>query len=364
MDSISAKKILHISFDFNYSCGVSKYVFNVLKYLSEQPKYKLYLLTNGGDSLNRLENLNVEIKTSELHTSWGNFLYLIKDLILVYRFCRENKIQIIHTHHRYAEFIALLVAKLLGIKTISTVHSLVKGKKLLSFGSDKLLCVSNAVKRMLIEEYGVPLRKVDMMYNCVAPMQKESNLSKDQIRENIGIRKGIKIILYLGRLTEIKNVHSLISAFEIVHNKYPQTCLLIIGKDYDGSVPARSRHNPSIKVLVPVENPFQYYLIADMVIVPSLREPLSYVMLETGLMKKPFIGSRTGGIEEFIENNRNGLLFKPGEVNQLADKITYVLKNPEVTKSLGYNLYKKVVKECSCENYFRKLDRIYNELSC
>ncbi len=45
--------ILHITPDFNYACGRSYYVYLLSKYLSR--KHNVTVLTNGGDSLERLE---------------------------------------------------------------------------------------------------------------------------------------------------------------------------------------------------------------------------------------------------------------------------------------------------------------------
>ncbi len=85
-------------------------------------------------------------------------------------------------------------------------------------------------------------------------------------------------------------------------------------------------------------------------------------MLESGLFKKPFVGSRTGGIAEFIEDGKNGLLFEPGDVKQLIEKINYVLDNPEEAKTFGENLYLKVIENTSSEKYFYTLSEIYNNL--
>ncbi len=48
------KKILHISPDFNYSCGISKYVYSLLKNFGQDKSYKLFFITNGGDALDRV----------------------------------------------------------------------------------------------------------------------------------------------------------------------------------------------------------------------------------------------------------------------------------------------------------------------
>jgi len=114
--------------------------------------------------------------------------------------------------------------------------------------------------------------------------------------------------------------------------------------------------------LTPSSKYYHYYELADVVILPSRKDPFPLVMLETGIMKKPFIGSRTGGIAEFIDDGVNGFLFEPGNADDLADKIRYVINNPEKAKSAAEELHKKVLKYCNCEDYFGRLKGIYEEL--
>jgi glycosyltransferase involved in cell wall biosynthesis len=85
-------------------------------------------------------------------------------------------------------------------------------------------------------------------------------------------------------------------------------------------------------------------------------------MIEAGAFKKPFIGGNTGGIAEFIEDGKNGLLIDPENPEQLAEKIIYLLNNPDMGKVLGENLYEKVNHLCEYNNYFNEVEKIYNSL--
>ena len=95
---------------------------------------------------------------------------------------------------------------------------------------------------------------------------------------------------------------------------------------------------------------------------PSRSDSFPYVMLEAGVHKKPFIGGNTGGIAEFIEDGKNGLLIDPENPEELAEKIIYLLNKPELGKMLGENLYEKVNRLCDYNNYFREVEKIYNSL--
>jgi len=64
----------------------------------------------------------------------------------------------------------------------------------------------------------------------------------------------------------------------------------------------------------------------DLVVHPTLYEGSSLVTLEALIHKKPIIASAVGGIPDKVFNDRNGYLVEPGNVEDLALKITTALQ--------------------------------------
>ena len=123
------------------------------------------------------------------------------------------------------------------------------------------------------------------------------------------------------------------------------------------------RFNSDKIILLPAKEDLrEFYEAADVVILPSLKEGLGYTMLEAGLYKVPFIGSRTGGIAEFIEDGINGYLFETGNASDLAEKIKFIAEHPDEAKKSALKLSEKVLQLCSCKEYFEKLTNIYQSL--
>ena len=356
------KNILHISPDFNYSCGVSKYVFSLLKNFGQDQAYKIFFMTNGGDALDRISDLNVKLTVINFSKGLKNIFNFYPNLRTLRRFCIQNNIDIIHTHHRYPEYLAHLVSKGTNIKTVSTVHSLVKGKSIISFKSYKIIAVSNSVKNMLSKYYKVSPEKIVMLYNYLElPDLKERETGLD-IKSNLNIPEEGKIILFLGRITRVKGVDLLIKAFKLLRQKDKKIFLLIIGQIYDKSLKSVLNNLPDgIRLLAPVKDPYPYYSVADLVVLPSRIDPFPYVMLEAGIMHKPFLGARTGGIMEFIEEGISGILFESGNILELSKKMEYIVTNQNKAQIMAENLYKKVKEQMSREKYLHKLNEIYNE---
>ena len=357
-------KILHISHDFNYSCGVSKYINELSRYYSKKEIYNLYFITNKGNAINRLKDLGIKIKFIKFYKGFINIFFFMPNLLSVLLYCYKEKINIIHTHHRYPELLAIITGKILKIKTITTVHSILSGYRLLSFKSDQIIAVSNIVTSTLTKSYNIPKEKIIRIYNCINTLETNFKRDTNKFKRDLNISDNSQVILFLGRIIEEKGIRIIINSFKKISKVNFNAVLLIIGDHLDRSLDSVINNlQENVKVMPAIKNPYALYSFCEMVVLPSKIESFPYVMLESGLMKKPFIGSRTGGMAEFIEDGVNGLLFEPGNVDQLAEKIKYVLDNPDKSKLLGENLHKKVIAECSCDNYFRKLDEIYDELS-
>lgn len=356
-------KILHISPDFNYSCGVSKHVFESLKHFHNRKEYNVHFITNGGDALSKLENEHIDYKLLPFSKGWKNIFHFPFNYYQLKSFCVMNKIDIIHTHHRYPELLSTIIAKRLNIKTITTVHSLVKGYKNLSFKSDRIIAVSNTVKKSIIKNFHIHKNKIELLYNCVVTGDRPDADSVEKLRKKLNIKNIEYVILFLGRLNKIKGIDLLISAFRKIKLVYPNVKLILVGGILDNTYKQMSvKSDEDILHLSARADINLFFELCDIVILPSREDPFPYVMLEAGIAYKPFIGSRTGGISEFIENGINGFLFEPGDVDDLADKIKMVLDKPEKAKSAAGKLHKKVKNNCNCDEYFTKLITIYEEL--
>jgi len=351
--------ILHISPDFNYSCGVSKYVFQLLEELSKRDELHLFFLTNKGDSINRLSGLNVKIDFLNFERENKNPFKFVLNYFFLLKFCMKNKIEIIHTHHRYPELLAYFVSMSLKIKTITTVHSLVDGWKFISFKSDKIIAVSNAVKKHLIQNYRVNSEKVFQLYNFVKSSNNISQGERRILKQKIGIENNNKVLLFIGRICYIKGCDILISAFEKLLVENPLLKLIMIGNFESFKIKDIVQKNNKIIYISPTNEILSYYYLSDIVILPSRIDSFPFVMLEAGLAKKTFIGGKTGGIAEFIDDGVDGLLVEPGSVNDLEEKIQTLMDNQALSNSLANKLHSKVMKFTNSGYYISKLIEIY-----
>jgi glycosyltransferase involved in cell wall biosynthesis len=85
--------------------------------------------------------------------------------------------------------------------------------------------------------------------------------------------------------------------------------------------------------------------------------PLS--MLEAMMMGRPVVASRIGAIPEVVEDHVTGLLFEPGNVEDLTEKIQYLWDHPGLCRQLGRAAREKALREYAPEKYYERLIAAY-----
>ena len=84
--------------------------------------------------------------------------------------------------------------------------------------------------------------------------------------------------------------------------------------------------------------------------------------IESFINGKPVIASNIGGIPEIVEDNINGLLFEPGNIEELKNCILKYWNNPELSVQHGKNGYQKAITQYTEDKYYNELIKIYEEV--
>jgi 1,4-alpha-glucan branching enzyme len=85
----------------------------------------------------------------------------------------------------------------------------------------------------------------------------------------------------------------------------------------------------------PPERLFPAVAAADVVALPSRWESFSLAALESMALGRPTVVSRVGGLTEFVEHERNGLVVAPGDASALARALTRLVDDPGLQARLG-----------------------------
>lgn len=145
----------------------------------------------------------------------------------------------------------------------------------------------------------------------------------------------LPLMVYVGRLSHEKRLDWLYA---------PVTQLQGVRLAFVGSGPAeaflreRFRDTPTVFTgYMSGDELAQAYASADVFAFPSDTETLGFVAMEAMASGVPVVGARAGGIPDVISEGENGLMFSPGDLGDLTDKLRTLLFNPTLRELYGRN---------------------------
>jgi glycosyltransferase involved in cell wall biosynthesis len=351
-------KVLHLYPYLNLTCGITRLIYIISSSVESGIEHKV--LSFGGDAVNKFKGKSIPFElikngNSSKKNIFANFIY-------IKNFCIRNKIDIIHSHHRYFDFLAYIISKFINIKTVTSVQSLVKGRKMFSYNADILIAPGNSVKEHLISYFGKPENKIKIINNFEDLSDFKTSEEPNILKSNLGIENSKFVIGFIGRFVfEEKGVDILLQAMVKLKNDHSDLFLLLVGKGKNGveiNKIVKENNIPAI-IINPQEKIFDYFKILNVLVLPSRVDPFPLVMLESGIMEVPFIGSEVGGIKELIRNKYNGLLFEKNNANDLAEKILMFYNDEELRKNCSKQLRIDIESNYTSEILLKKLQEIY-----
>lgn len=181
------------------------------------------------------------------------------------------------------------------------------------------------------------------------------------------LKKGRKIILYVGRINEKKGVGDLVKAFVRVATEFPEAVLILAGSGPEdfiqklSSMVARYRLGEKVLFFGPVPNSnIPALLRASDLFVYSSREGegIPRAIIEAMACGKPVVATRVAGVPEAVIDGATGYLVEPRDIQGLAEKILYLLRNDQLATEIGKKARQHVIKEFSYEKVIPKIAEI------
>ena len=300
------------------------------------------------------------------------------------RFLKENEFDVVHVHFPFALTILINMNRGLRERIIYTAHADEYRLGLSKFLRPPLVAriflpdlylmkrvrksvvLNEPLKEKLIEK-GIEEGKLEVIPNGVNV--DDFNLSKEEIeivKEKYGLNE--TTVMFSGTITPRKGVEYLVKAAEIL--KENNVLFLIVGntnldREYANKVIEYAKQR-NLKVrftgFVPYEDLRALYSACDVFVLPSLEEGFGVVLTEALASGKPLVGSNVGGIPAQIKDGWNGFLVEPGNERQLAEKIRYLIDNPEERERMGRNSRKLAEEKFNWTVIADKYLRVYEEV--
>ena len=239
-----------------------------------------------------------------------------------------------HTHLANLQYADFNIKKLYPQKWIEL-------EKQIYTNASKVFVRSSNIQRSINEQYQQPEGKAICVY---AGNNVETNNTVTEDKSYDG-----QNILFVGIDWERKGGPELIEAFKLVLDKHPDASLIIVGAKPDINM-------QNVKVLgkIPPAELNSYYAASTIFCLPTRVEPFGIAFLEAMQARLPIVGTNVGAIPDFLQNDWNGIMVKPGDVQGIANGLIKLLDTPDLCRLYGSRNFDLINERYSWQAVSRK----------
>jgi len=237
-----------------------------------------------------------------------------------------------------------------------------------TYESNKIIVTSGAMKGEVCGHFHVPDKKVEVIPNAIDLSKYQGSVDRWAVRNRYGIQPHEKLVLCVGRLVPQKGIEYLLHAVPILSRTRPEAKFIIVGdgwyRDHLEWIANTTGQRWKITFTGFISDGELVALTktADALVVPSVYEPFGIVALEGMAAGVPVVASQVGGLTEFIEHDRTGVLVYPRNPESIAWGIEHVLSNPDHARWLAQNAAGVVQKTYGWEAIAKRTSRVYKEV--
>ena len=210
---------------------------------------------------------------------------------------------------------------------------------------------------------GVDTQKFKIQPSSRAQVEGNSKFKIADFKEKLKIKSEERVIITVSRLVKKNGVEDIIKAAQDLRFK-----LLIIGKgeqeEYLKDLTKKLNLEDNVLFLGEVSHKDlpQYLWISDVFVRPSLSEGLGNAFLEAMAAGVPAIGTKVGGIPDFLREGETGLFCEVQNPKSITEKIKTLLKDENLRLRLIENGRKLVEEKYSWDFIALEMKNIFDKL--
>lgn len=188
-----------------------------------------------------------------------------------------------------------------------------------------------------------------------------------EINSPLFTEKKVKL-LSVGLLTERKGIQYVLKALAFLKNQYQNLHYYIIGDGKDSEFLKNLAHQYEVDDITTFLGSksnvevFGYMNKSDIFVLPSWNESFGIVFIEAMSQGMITVGTKDEGINDIIKDGFNGFLVKPKNVEDLYNKLNFIIKNLEKLENIRENARDTVLSKFTWENNAKKYIELYNKI--
>ncbi|MHB8544578.1 MAG: glycosyltransferase family 4 protein [Leptospirales bacterium] len=284
----------------------------------------------------------------------------------------DEKIDVLVTTSYIDSWLGNLAARSLGPKRpliIRQRHILNPPHNLFPFRHmcDKLVVVSDALRLYFVERK-LPFWHVVSIPRGVSPERTLHSPSEglENLRKALLLPDDGPIALQVGTFQKDKGHFIMLDALVSLWKKIPDLVMVFLGEGplRDEVIHKAEKMFPGLlekRLFFRKEgDPAPYFSVASVVLVPSIRESLSLVTMESILHGVPVVAFRVGGIPEIFNRAPAGILVRPLDSSTFSEGVREVLSNPEYARKTQAHYASKIEHFFSIDQCVLKTELLYH----
>lgn len=317
-----------------------------------------------GKGVKHLYNKGITFYEIEDISSKNPFV-MIRTAKLLYKIIRDEKIDIVHTHHRMAAFYIRALSIYKKIAFVNTIHNTFTDKKMLTkyaYEKARNIAVGSSVEENMVDFFHIPQASLVTINNAI-----DNNFvsQEDAVLESLRIN-GCFLVGNIGRINTQKGMEYFVRAVKILQNKGVKAKYVIVGEG------VLEKQIKKLVVDLDLENVVFFYGFSDnvlnvmskmdLIVLSSLWEGFPLTPIEAFAVGKTVIATDVPGTLEIVKDMENGIIVPKQNVEKLAEAIEKVLINPKLRISLEERAKDTYEKNFSIGVFWSKYQEIYLSL--
>ncbi len=362
-------KVVEVSSDSNIG-GAGKCILTFLKTFDRKSFDICVVLPKKSLLRPEVEDLGIKVCEAEHLAEKSLDFKAVSGLIKLFK---ELKPDIVHTH---ASMSARIAAKLCGIKTVYTRHSVFPPPDKLCHGigkaingfvnnhtADRIIAVAEAAKENIVVT-GVDPKKIDVILNGVEPLVPYSEERLSELRREYNIEGGEKVAVMAARLNVVKGHKYFVKAAEILKSRGIKFKFLIAGTgdaedELKQQIKASGLENEVVMLgflsdVEPLMN------VMDVQVNCSFgTEATSLALLEGMSLGKPAVITDFGGNPGVIQNGVNGFLTPTHDAETLAKDLEMLFRDEDLYKRMSAECRRIYKEKFTADVNARNIENVY-----
>lgn len=365
-------KILH-TIDTTGPGGAETVFINLASEMRQRGHESIVVIRGKGWVYDQLISKGIEPVLINMKGSFD--LNYVKQLIGI---IKDNSVDVIQSHLLGSNVYCSLAGLLTGVPVVSTFHGFVDVKQrerfrwlkfqLINLGSKCIVFVSNFLKQGFDDTSNLSKNKAAVVYNGIDLNKFAINLDKSFVRKKLDFEETAIVVGSIGNIREAKGYDILLDAASLLKDVNPNIKFVIVGqgenKLHDRLL--KKQKQLGLEKTVYFEgfqsNVSEYMQSFDYFLLSSTSEGFSISTIEAMASKVPVIVTASGGPEEIIQHEHNGLVVKVGSAQAIVNGILSVLANADTTLQRVERAYSDCVNKFSLQSMLNAYEKIYSGL--